>query len=251
MLLLSPTEEDAGGKRHVLSHSKSLSDLSLFSPPPTHPSIFYGSASITPPGYLQAHRPSTNITYTFTPNVNVPNCMVLSPPSYVGHPHSPYWISVSMNCFTPSSYITTIRRSSLDGELVGDFELGISAVKKPTLCIRGNEYFLSDVLESNHRLFRNAWCYRVTDTERTVCIYWDEMSNNGAIACFSSKDKTVTNLLARFLPPVYLRKQGRSQQYTRLEVTPIGHDFLDDIVMSALIIERMRTTPSVRGLPKS
>ncbi len=123
--------------------------------------------------YLQAQRPSTTITYTFIPNTDVPNSMTLTPPSYVEGPHAPYWICVNMNCFTPSSYITTVRRGTSDGEIVGDFEcvkmiflsfidwitgrLGISAMKKPSVCMRGNEYPLSDVIESkNHKLFRNV-----------------------------------------------------------------------------------------------
>jgi len=151
-----------------------------------------------------------------------------------------------MNCFTPSSYITTVRRGTSDGEIVGDFELGIAAMKKPSVCIRGNEYPLSDVIESkNHKLFRNSWIYKIHEIEKSVCLYWDETSSNASISCFSSKDKTVTNLLAKFLPPTHPRKLGRQQEHTRLEVTPQGHDVLDDIVLSTLMIERIRTTPSV------
>ncbi|KAK2461547.1 hypothetical protein APHAL10511_006010 [Amanita phalloides] len=234
MILLTPTEEDA-------KHSFPTTPKSLRTPPPTHPSIHYGSTSVTPPRYLQARRPSTNITYTFIPNTDVPNSMTLASPSYVEGPHAPYWICVNMNCFTPSSYITSIKRGAADGEMVGDFELGIAAMKKPTICIRGNEYPLNDVIESNHKLFRNCWMYKVQEVE----LFWDENSSNGSISCFSSKDKTVTNLLAKFLPPSHLRKQARPQEHTRLEVTPNGHDVLDDVVMSALIIERIRTTPSV------
>ncbi|KAF8632934.1 hypothetical protein AX15_001543 [Amanita polypyramis BW_CC] len=243
MILLTPTEEDT--KPQFPAIPKSSSTFSLRTPPPTHPLIHYGSTSASPPRYLQAHRPNTNITYTFMPNTDVPNSMTLSPPSYVDGPHAPYWICVNMNCFTPSSHITTIRRGTSDGEIVGDFELGIAAMKRPSICIRGNEYALHDVIESNHRLFRNSWVYKVQEVERTVCLYWDENSSNASISCFSSKEKTVTNLLARFLFPFHLRKQGRPQEYTRLEVTPHGHDFLDDILMSVLVIERIRTTPSV------
>lgn len=171
--------------------------------------------------------------------------MTLTPPSYVDGGHGPYWISVNMNCFTPSSYITTIRRDARDGELVGDFELGIATMKKPTICIRGNEFGLNDVIDANHKLFRNSWAYRIQEIDKSVILHWDEASGNGSMTCFSSKDKTVTNLLAKFLLPFHPRKQGRAPEYTRLEVTPHGHDYLDDIVMSVLIIERLRTTPSV------
>lgn len=37
-----------------------------------------------------------------------------------------------------------------------------------------------------------------------------------------------------------------------MDITPKGHDYLDDIVMSILIVERMRTSPSVlKDLPVS
>lgn len=242
MILLSPTEEDS--KPQLPPIPNSVSTLSLRAPP-THPAIHYGSTPAVPPRYLQAHRPTSNVTYSFVPNTDVPNSMTLVPPSYVEGSHAPYWICVNMNCFTPSSYITTIKRGTPDGEVVGDFELGIAAMKKPSVCIRGNEHPLSDVIESNHKLFRNSWVYKVQEPERSVCLYWDENSGNGSISCFSSKDKTTANLLAKFLPPFHPRKQGRQQEDTRLEVTPHGHDLLDDILMSALIIERIRTTPSV------
>jgi len=48
--------------------------------------------------------------------------MILSAPAYIEAPQEAYYISVSMNCFTPSCYITTIRRGSWEGETIGDFE---------------------------------------------------------------------------------------------------------------------------------
>jgi hypothetical protein len=41
------------------------------------------------------------------------------------------------------------------------------------------------------------------------------------------------------------RLERNKSDLTRLQVFPEGHDFLDDIVISVLIIERMRTSPSV------
>ncbi|KAK0220144.1 hypothetical protein IW262DRAFT_1297260 [Armillaria fumosa] len=69
-----------------------------------------------------------------------------------------YRISVSTNCFTPSSYITTIRKgSSESGELVGESEhsswstrirMGLtSKLKPPTVCVRGQEALLHDILD--------------------------------------------------------------------------------------------------------
>jgi len=62
----------------------------------------------------------------------------------------------------------------------------------------------------------------------------------------------VTNDLARFIPSTVLRRPGRTADFTRLDVTPHGHDYLDEIVLSVLIIERMRTSPSaLKDLPAS
>ena len=65
-----------------------------------------------------------------------------------------------------------------------------------------------------------------------------------------------TNLVAKFMPAGFLaRRPDRNKSksdLTRLQVFPQGHDFLDDIVISVLIIERMRTSPSVlKDLPSS
>lgn len=48
--------------------------------------------------------------------------MILAPPLDQENPHPSYFISINLNCFTPSSYITVIRRGSWEGEFVGDFE---------------------------------------------------------------------------------------------------------------------------------
>jgi len=63
-----------------------------------------------------------------------------------------------------------------------------------------------------------------------------------------------TNFVAEFKPASLSRRPGRNKlsDLTRLEVTPQGHDFLDDIVVSVLIVERMRTSPSMlKDLPSS
>jgi len=55
-----------------------------------------------------------------------------------------------------------------------------------------------------------------------------------------------------FKPSALPRRPGRAVALTRLEVRPEGHDCLDEIVLSALIVERMRTSPSaLKDLPMS
>ena len=60
------------------------------------------------------------------------------------------------------------------------------------------------------------------------------------------------HLLAKFLPSNLPRRPGRPLCLTRMGVTPEGHDYLDEIVMSMLIVERIRTAPSaLKDLPGS
>jgi hypothetical protein len=72
--------------------------------------------------------------------------------------------------------------------------------------------------------------------------------------CFFGTEKMTTNLVAKFMPAGILarRPERNKSDLTRLQVFPQGHDFLDDIVISVLIIERMRTSPSMlKDIPSS
>ena len=73
--------------------------------------------------------------------------------------------------------------------------------------------------------------------------------------CFFGTEKRTTNLVAKFIPAGFLARRperNNKSDLTRLQVFPQGHDFLDDIVISVLIIERMRTSPSVlKDIPSS
>jgi hypothetical protein len=63
-----------------------------------------------------------------------------------------------------------------------------------------------------------------------------------------------TNCVAKFMPASSSRRSNSdlTRDLTRLEVYPQGHDFLDDIVVSVLIAERMRTSYTVlKDLPSS
>jgi len=82
-----------------------------------------------------------------------------------------------------------------------------------------------------------------------IVIHWDDTTGNGILTCFSSKDRVQGNLLAKFIPSSHPRRQGKTPELTRLEVLPLGHDFIDDIVISALVIERLRTTPTIPRVP--
>ncbi|GLB35891.1 putative para-aminobenzoic acid synthetase [Lyophyllum shimeji] len=194
-------------------------------PPPVHPAVQYGvlGSAASPPGYQSTRKPLTSITYTFWPQTTPSNSMILAPPLDLENPGPSYCISVNMNCFTPSSYVTTIRRDSWDGEFVGDFEMGLTTSKKSS----------------------SSWTWKTPELDKSVHLYWDDSAAAGVITCFSSKDRTTGNVLARFIPPAHPRRHGRPAEMHRLEVSPQGHEYFDDILMSALIVERLRTTPSI------
>jgi len=237
----------------------SESDSAIGSPPRS-PRVSLSSLLVpqAPPGYAETNRPNTQITYTFFPQTIPPSSMIMKPPTYIKNPHPSYYISVNMNCFTPSSYITTIRRDGWEGEVVGDFEMGISALRKPnTVCFRGYERPLNEMLESCSKIFRGAsYLWKRHSEESPLDLYWEEspFAGTSTLSCFFGKEKTATNLVAKFIPGSFLarRPDRNKSDLTRLQVFPQGHDFLDDIVTSVLIIERMRTSPSVlKDIPSS
>jgi len=242
----------------ILTEEFESSKTSLFLKDELRTQSFDSASSLDlPPGYLEARRPKTRITYTFTPQTNPSNSMIMSPPNYLAESHPSYYISVNMNCFNPFSYITTVRRGGWDGELVGEFEMGFSSTKKQSsVCMWGYEYPLNEMMEQNAKMFRaGSWLWKGrTEPIQTTDLYWEEISNTGnsVLSCHFGKEKQVTNCVATFLPSRLPRRPGRPAPLTRLEVGPKGHDCLDEIVMSALIIERMRTSPSaLKDLPGS
>ncbi|KAJ7751321.1 hypothetical protein DFH07DRAFT_826910 [Mycena maculata] len=209
------------------------------------PADYYGPPSpLSPPRYRSLRRPAAPITYTFTPLPS--NSMLLSPPPDTKDSQRPYHISVSLNCFTPSSHITIVRKNSWDGELVGDFEIRSNAQHPGTLCLRGNEFPISELLESHFDVFRTTWQWKVKSfgLDKPMSLFWDDYQGGGVLSCYSSQDRNSANMLAKFTPRAQLRRQGQPMEPPKLLVTSVGHDLFDDILMSALVIERIRTAPT-------
>lgn len=218
--------------------------LDFQNPKTLSPVFEKGASPLSPPRYRSIRRPAAPITYTFTPLPS--NSMLLAPPPNVTDSQRPYHISVSLNCFSPSSYITIIRKNSWDGELVGDFEIGANVRNPGTLCLRGNEHPISELLQSQFNVFRTTWEWKVKSfgPDMPMMLFWDDYSGGGVLTCYSSKDRDPTNLLAKFTPRTSLRRQGQPFEPPTLLVTSVGHDWFDDVLMSALVIERTRTVPS-------
>lgn len=71
--------------------------------------------------YETARIPTRQTTYTFSPQSF--NSMLLLPPPEAQNTRPIYHISVAMNCFIPSSYVTTLRRGASEyGDCVAEFE---------------------------------------------------------------------------------------------------------------------------------
>ncbi|KAF7320459.1 hypothetical protein MKEN_00830800 [Mycena kentingensis (nom. inval.)] len=233
MILPSP-ETNPGYKSPAtlyLSDEKSLTDLRSRSP----------ITPVSPPRYPR--RPSSSITYSFTPLPS--NCMQLAAPPNTPDSQRPYHITVSMNIFTPTSFITSIRKDSWDGDIVGDFEMGATKGGSPgTLCLRNNEHPIPDVLKTDFQVFRTTWQWQVMGPSTPRFLYIDDWAGGGILTVYSVKDREASSLLARFTPRTALRRQGQPAEPPNLLVCPAGHDYFDDILLAVLIIERIRTSPS-------
>ncbi|KAJ3787117.1 hypothetical protein GGU10DRAFT_153453 [Lentinula aff. detonsa] len=230
-------------KPPIQNHSPAISRTPSEShiPPPMHPTMHYGSSSpVTPPGYATTTTPMESVTYVFEPRQGE-SAMFLRPAARIWQEvQHPYYISVNLNCFTPSSHITLIRKHGQQGELVGDFEIAAKDSKNAsTVFFRGIEHPIDEVLVNSSRLFRNQWTWK--HTESHLVLYWDDSLGGNTIACFKSKDRTNANLLAKFVPRSHMRRPGREVEFTKLEMTPGGHEVFEDVLISALIIERLRT----------
>ncbi|PBK80499.1 hypothetical protein ARMGADRAFT_1171883 [Armillaria gallica] len=193
--------------------------------------------SIEPPLYNAVSRLTEPVTYSFRPHSL--NTMVLVPPDL----RPRYHISTGSNCFIPSSYITTIRRGGTEhDELVADFEMGASKLPE-SVYIRGGEYHIKDTIKicKSAHLGRNiSWkdrqAFYNNHQEWTLGsqnIEWD-LSENTKVCTSSSRTSRAPKVIyAKFTP-----RRGRS--LAQLEVTPEGQELFDDILISALILERRR-----------
>ncbi|KAF9008103.1 hypothetical protein BDZ89DRAFT_1079194 [Hymenopellis radicata] len=201
-------------------------------PEPNGPeaSTVSGNLAEDPPDYATASLPMEPFVYSFSPVS--PTSMLLLPPRSALDSRPRYRISVSTNCFTPSSYITTVTRGASDyGELVGEFEMGItSRAKSATIRVARKESYISDVLDESKSVVR---C--VLWKGHTGNLFW---SNSTMARRFVQRD-----LLAEFCAPTGLRNPEEDDApLVQLKIYPEGHEMMDDILLSALVMERRRTT---------
>ncbi|KAF7791715.1 hypothetical protein EIP86_002739 [Pleurotus ostreatoroseus] len=154
-----------------------------------------------------------------------------------------YHIAVRLNVFIPTSYITIISRGDAHGELVGQFEMGLS-VRKGTVTIDGRERLIDAVLTKGGSRLTRTWQWRF-DGDPKKQLTW--MFEGPAKQCFqgnksSSGDGT---LLAVYTPPPLTPlPNARPAPAASLKVFPEGQRAFDHILISALILERRRLSPN-------
>ncbi|TFK39473.1 hypothetical protein BDQ12DRAFT_734834 [Crucibulum laeve] len=192
-----------------------------------------------PPQYVIAKKPTIPVTYTFSPLSF--NSMILVPPADAPDTRPPYNIAVSMNCFIPSSFITTIRRGGTEyGDFVGDFEMGITSMPG-TVFIAGEERQISQVLLKAGIQHAAIWTWKPRFDSKRI-LQWDTRSP--IFTCHLGNSPKRTEPVAMFYPQTLLRNSRTSSGTTKkLKVMPEGQEHFDDILMSLLIIERKRLTP--------
>ncbi|KAF9041741.1 hypothetical protein BDZ89DRAFT_1034833 [Hymenopellis radicata] len=191
-----------------------------------------------PPNYVVAQAPTKPVTYMFSPFSH--DTMLLIPSAASPDTRPKYHISVRMNCFIPSSFITTVRAGATnEGSVIGDFEMGI-ADTPATVMIRGKEYPMMDVLKRHGSRLTGSWKWRFFQNGVKIQrLFWDYQEQS-VKKCYSG-DKKV--LYATFMPLTPMRVPGAPVQLQTLTVMPPGQDYFDDIILSILIIERWRLTP--------
>ncbi|KAJ8082626.1 hypothetical protein PM082_008481 [Marasmius tenuissimus] len=226
---------------------------------PSHPT---GDVSLTWDGWVEpepeAHlpgMPSNSIMYTFS-QVSPTTMILLPPATLLGCLGSLYHITVAPSLFTGSATVTSIREGGSErGVFVADFQTavtGYQVTKQPgTVCIRGTELDITQVLsgvpESVDRLAKKCplelghWKFAATE------LVWEYSNDTESKARTNSCYSVIADhriLCAKFKPPHGAARHGR-RGTAILDVTRQGHRILEQILVSALMIERIVTTPVI------
>ncbi|KAH8810373.1 hypothetical protein DL96DRAFT_1626968 [Flagelloscypha sp. PMI_526] len=186
-----------------------------------------------PPSYHSVHVPTVRVTYTF--KTVGPNSMTMDPPPELGQ-RSAYHITLGMNCMN-GLWQTTIRTGDAVGKVVGLFELGgppwreIVALRKKNFKLnvimtiegRRDRTFKWNIVSKRH-----MWIPHPLPSDKS-------QPHNKGMKCFSLDKKT---LYAEYIPSEDL--WDSIDNPSKLIVEPDGQSMLDDLVLSLLIMERLR-----------
>ncbi|KAI0754122.1 hypothetical protein C8Q80DRAFT_346881 [Daedaleopsis nitida] len=160
-----------------------------------------------------------------------------------------YHISVHLNCFVPTSSVTVVRHASVDGEFVGSFEMGIST-QRATANMCGVERPLDAVLvRAGKKVDERIWQWRWDDDpSRALC--WHRESPVRYCYIMDGVGRPSGPMVAAFTCQSIgadSASEGAQPQPAVLKVYPHGLRLADHILVSALVVERKRLTPSVMG----
>ncbi|CAE7224834.1 unnamed protein product [Rhizoctonia solani] len=186
-----------------------------------------------PPSYHRSIIPREDVTYTF---IRVsPSSMVLKS-EVTGE--CVYHISHAVDLWNPFVWITTIRRGGQeDGEVVGEFEMGL-ARRRARLALRGQDDMLVNVVKK-----AALWGSLNFQFRKKRALTWT-MQKNSTIECNLVSPHTP---LAVFAPTIFATNSDSTGSLT---VTPGGHnrEVFDHIITSLLLVERLRQLPDKEAM---
>lgn len=168
-----------------------------------------------------------------------------------------YYISVSMDCMMPTASITSVYRHDMDGStMVAEIGMGISS-ERAMLTMREESGPMDNIFIKSHK---EGWDWkrrkpRPDGAVSIVNLHWEESSLDKVIDCYLTGDaesRLGTAVAFIIIPPMHQANGGRaSRSQMMLEVTALGLDVLDDIVVSAIIVQRRRLSPNVKDRTKT
>ncbi|KAF9482615.1 hypothetical protein BDN70DRAFT_918971 [Pholiota conissans] len=202
-----------------------------------------------PPSYAVARVPEHPETYTFS-NISISNSsMLLIPPRDAVSQAPLYYIAVGHYPFLPTCLITSVTKGSDEhGPYVGGFKCvtmmsGQESTRfgSQTVTIRGREHLLWQIFTKEPKR-KGAQTFRwkpFGSSSRVLvwtCTKWPQP---GAFTCYSDNKDSRTKV-AEFTTITELLRPAASSQQPTLMIMPSGHAHFDDILISALLLERQR-----------
>ncbi|KIY67036.1 hypothetical protein CYLTODRAFT_422915, partial [Cylindrobasidium torrendii FP15055 ss-10] len=203
---------------------------SPITPPPSRV-----SARVTPPSSSSPASSSSSLTVTVNEPPPPPTLTLV--PNAAAHRMS---LTGSIPCISviPSPTRTLVLLSGMESggpELLGELKFN-SRTRTGTFQMRsrGGPLILSDVFtraafvnRKCKKEARSTWQWKISGQ---TSLYWDVSPSGRTLECFSSN----------FTPSARYATLQNNARKRELNITPAGWDVLDDVVMSALVLERWR-----------
>jgi len=183
-------------------------------------------------------RPTQPLEYSFSP-FNATSTLVI-PPAEAEDSRPLYNISITLNCFFPATYTTTVRRGAHEnGEEIGDYRMAEGRQRAESVTFHGDERWVEDVMTTH--ISKDYPKVNFTGSPLQWRFFGKEKVIN--FKCVSSNRQEVATFYPR---PATLRSPGEPAPLARVVVQPAGHDRLDEIMMGILLVEGSRLAARVR-----